>query len=326
MPFNLRSCLFTGFFFEKVRIASFFAVKLLTMRRYILLIIGFFICTHAWPQASVEWDYFMKSTFRNHDKEDCGEGGLQRVKARLNIPMSVKLDKWGQPRIWNVTLSATHGWLENEGLTEELNPSRIINASVNVSHIRNISKDWMLIASLGVGIYAPTDYISFKSVLASGGAIFAYRLTDNFKIGVGVGLTNSYGTPMVVPMGYLDWSLRGRVEVLLNLSNGVKTSVKIKATDWLTVDVKPIEFDGMSAVVKRDGKDKLYSMFMIRSNLSLDFKMGKHFSIFAGAGGALLRNSSIKDRKIGSLFGGDDKDKYRFKATPQFLAGIRYKF
>ena len=296
------------------------------MKRYILLIIATLSIIACYSQATVEWNYFMSSTFRNHDKEDCGKGDFQRVKARVNVPLSVKLDRWGNPLVWNVTLSATHGWLGNEGLARELNPNRIINANVSVSHIRNLSENWMLIASLGVGIYAPTDYVSFRSVLANGGAIFAYKLTDNLSVGLGAGLTNSYGAPMVVPMGYLDWRLHGRVEVLLNISNGIQTKVSIKATDHLSVDLSPIEFDGMSAVIKRDGKDKLYSMFMIRSTASLNLDLGKGISIFGGAGGVLLRNSTIKDRKIGSLFGGSDENKYRFNTTPQFLAGIRYKF
>lgn len=296
------------------------------MVRYLLLIIGVLSNLHLYSQASVEWDYAMSSTFRNHDKEDCGKGDLQRVKARVNIPVSVKLDQWNQPRIWNVTLSATHGWLGNEGMARELNPSRIINANLSVSHIRNLNENWMLIASLGAGIYAPTDYVSFKSVLANGGAIFAYRLTNNLRIGLGAGLTNSYGAPMIVPMGYLDWQLHGRIEVLLNVSNGIQTKVSIKATERLSVDISPIKFDGMSAVVKRDGKDKLYSMFMIHSSASINLNLGKGLSLFGGAGGVLLRNSTIKERKIGSIFSSDDKDKYRFKPTLQFLAGIRYKF
>ena len=296
------------------------------MKRCILLIIGALSVLTGYSQASIEWNYFMESSFRNHDKEECGKGDLQLVKARVNVPVSVQLDRWGNPRVWNVTLSATHGWLGNKGLARELNPHRIINANVSVSHIRNLSEDWMLIASLGAGVYAPTDYVSFKSVLANGGAIFAYRLTDNLSVGLGAGLTNSYGAPMVVPLGYLEWRLKGRVEVLLNISNGIKTKVGIKATEKLSVEIAPVEFDGMSAVIKRDGKDKLYSMFMIRSTASLNMDLGKGISIFGGAGGVLLRNSTIKERKIGSLFGGSDNDKYRFNTTPQFLAGIRYKF
>lgn len=296
------------------------------MKRGILLIIGMIIGTEAYSQTTVQWDYFLSSRFRNHEKVDCGKGDLQRVKASVNVPLSVKLDRWGNPRVWNVTFSATHGWLGNEGFARELNPDRIINANISVSHSRNIHENWMLIASLGAGIYAPTDHVTFRSVLANGAVIFAYKLSKNLRVGLGAGLTNSYGAPMVMPMGYLDWRLKGSIEVLLNISNGVKTNVKIKATDRLTVDITPVEFDGMSAVVRRDGKNKLYSMFMIRSNLTLEAALNKYFTIFGGVGGALLRNASIKERKISSLFGGDDKDKYRFKTAPQFLAGIRYKF
>lgn len=280
----------------------------------------------AYPQATLEWNYFMKSTLRDHDRTNSGKGDLQNLKARINFPLSMKLDSQGKPRMWNMTLSASHYWLGNEGLAHELNPTRVINASLNLSHIRNINEKWMLIASLGVGIYAPTDYVTFKSVLANGGAIFAYRLRPNLSLGIGAGLTNSYGVPMVVPMAYLDWRLRGRVEVTLNLSYGIKANVRIKATKRLAVDITPIEFDGMSAVVKHQGKDRIYSTLSIRSLLSAEMDMGKGLSLFGGAGGVLLRNISIQERKISNLFDSDDENKYRFNPAPQLTAGIRYKF
>ncbi len=296
------------------------------MKKAILTISILMSALSALSQASVQWDYFGRSDFRNHDKEVCGNGSMQRVKARVNVPLSVKIDQWNAPRVWNVTLSATQAWLDNDGMAVDLNPERIINANVSLSHIRNISEYWTLIASAGVGIYAPDNYVRWSSVLANAGAIFAYRLSDNLSIGLGVGLTNSYGAPMIMPMGYIDWRVRGKVNVSLNISNGVMAKVSINATPWLTVDLAPIEFDGMSAVVRKDDKDKLYSMFMIRSTASLNFNVSRKFSIFAGGGGVLLRNSSIKERKIGSLFGGDDKDKYRFKTAPQIVCGLRYKF
>lgn len=296
------------------------------MKRCILLVCSTFVIVAAFGQVTIRWDYFMNSSFRNSDNEICGKGDFQRVKARVNIPLFVKLDDYGKPRVWNATMTVTHGWLGNSGLACELNPSRIINSNVSLSHIRHLSENWMLIASLGAGIYAPTNNVSFKSVLANGGAIFAYNLANNFSVGLGAGLTNSYGTPMVMPMGYLNWQLKGRVELLLNVSNGVKANVKIKANERLTMDVTPIEFDGMSAVIKHDGKDMLYSMFMIRSLLVVDMDLGKGFSLLGGAGGVLLRNSSIQERKIDNLFSGGDTNKYRFKTTPQFSAGIKYEF
>ena len=296
------------------------------MKQYILLICGIFIVAEAYSQVTIQWDYLTNSSFRNNDKMICGEGDLQRLKACINIPLSVKPDQWDKLRVWNATMTVTHGWLDNDGLASELNPSQLINANISVSHIRSLNENWMLIASLGAGIYAPTNNVSFKSLLANGGLIFAYHLTDNFSVGLGAGLTNSYGAPMVVPMGYLNRQSRGRVEAQLNISNGVKADIKIKATKKLTVDITPIEFDGMSAVIKYGGKDKLYSMFMIRSFLAVDMNLWKGVSLFGGAGGVLLRNTSIQERKTGNLFSGDDANKYRFNTTPQFSAGTRYKF
>ena len=85
----------------------------------------------------------------------------------------------------------------------EVNPNDILNVSFNVSHLRPLSSRWYMMASLGIGVYAVPKDISFKSILASGAIIFAYKLRDNLDIGVGAGLTNSYGVPLIMPMGFL---------------------------------------------------------------------------------------------------------------------------
>ena len=36
----------------------------------------------------------------------------------------------------------------------ELNPDNILNASLNISHVRPLSDKWSIIASVGGGVYA----------------------------------------------------------------------------------------------------------------------------------------------------------------------------
>ena len=155
-----------------------------------------------------------------------------------------------------MTFSASCGIMNNEGEARRLNPNRILNASLTVSHLRPLSERWNLIASLGCGIYAVPDKIQWQSLLANGAFIFAYRLRGNLSIGIGGGLTNSYGIPIIMPMGYLNWRTNGRYEVIIDIANAPKIQIATQTRKAVRLELTALEMDGMSAVVQADGRQK----------------------------------------------------------------------
>ncbi|MBD4335566.1 hypothetical protein GUH15_05645, partial [Xanthomonas citri pv. citri] len=83
--------------------------------------------------------------------------------------------------------------------------------------IRSLSDKWSIIASVGGGVYAPLDGVSMKTLLANGAIIFVYKLRKNLDLGIGAGLTNSYGIPMILPMMYFSWRNAGRYELKVDM-------------------------------------------------------------------------------------------------------------
>ena len=159
----------------------------------------------AWPfccrgQGYISYDYLPESSLKDDLGNEYGSGSLMMVSGRYNLPLSVRHDDKGRLVAWSATVNAAYGVFHNKGQARELNPDNLLNASLNISHIRPLSDKWSIIASVGGGVYAPLDGVSMKTLLANGAIIFVYKLRKNLDLGIGAGLTNSYGIPMILPM------------------------------------------------------------------------------------------------------------------------------
>lgn len=279
-------------------------------------------------QGYVNYDYLTSSSFKDKDGNKYGESNLQRISGRYTIPLSRTMNESKQPTGWSMTLAASYGMMDNRDGAQDWNPDRILNASLSVAHVRPLSERWSLIASLGGGIYVSPDEVSWQSLLASGAFIFVYRVRDNFSVGVGGGVTNSYGIPIVMPMGYLSWRTNGQYEVLINMSDALKVQVSTHFGKNVRMQLTAMEMDGMSAVMRVDGRQKLYSSVMISSGLNVSYRLFGKVSVYAGVGSMWLRTTDITDRSLKSFFKsfGDDNDELSFAPSLRLSVGLRYGF
>lgn len=194
----------------------------------ILLLLVFPIASYG--QGHISTDYLSSSNFKDDNGNKYGSGSLMILSGRYTLPLSTKQNNAGQITAWTVTLNCRYGILNNEAEAKKLNPDNILNSSINISHIRPITEKWSVLASLGCGVYAAPNDVTLKSVLANGAVVFVYKLRDNLSVGVGAGLTNSYGIPMILPMGYLNWQSSGKYEIKVDMSSGLN----ISASTWIT--------------------------------------------------------------------------------------------
>lgn len=280
-------------------------------------------------QGYIRSDYLFSSTFKDENGNKLGSGDLSKMSGRYTHTFSAKQNDWKQITAWSATLSGTYGILNNRNMLNGMNPDEILNINLSVAHIRPLSKKWSLITSLGVGVYSEPNHITAKSILANGGAIFIYKVNDKLDVGLGVGLTNSYGVPIIMPMSYLKFNLTGKYELKIDLSTKIEVSATAKYSDRFKLKLVAIEMDGISAVMKRDGKSMIYSSTMMRSYLAPEFKITKSSTIFFGVGGAWSRSAQLSERTLKSFwnnFKDDDNEKYRFKPTGYLTIGFRYGF
>lgn len=282
----------------------------------------------SYGQGYIGYKYVSASTLKDEWDNKYGSGNMQAVSGAYTFPLSVKRNEAGQLSKWSISLSGIYATLSNDGQASGLNPPDILNGSLSLSYLCPLSKRWSLSASIGGGIYAPTDDISFKSILGSGGILFIYRFSDTFLGGLGAGVSNSYGVPMAMPMFYLSWRKTGRWAFKIDLSNTLCMSVSVRPIPQISIELAALEVDGMSAVVNVEGKDKIYYCAMLSSSLYASLQVAKGISLYGGFGGNWVRAIKLTDRSLKGFADGfkDEHDGKEYRPALRVVAGIRYGF
>ncbi len=274
-------------------------------------------------QGYIEGGFIPNRDFQDGDKNKLGTANEWQVSGRYTMPFSAKANDKGQPIVWAGTVSGQYVKMNNHDGACEVNPDEVLNFSVNVSHRRPLSERWYMLASIGTGVYSAPNEIALRSILANGGVIFAYKWRDNLDIGVGAGLTNSYGVPVIMPMGYLKWTTTGRYEINVEATNAMKASVKRQFSDHFSLSLVPFDMSGLSAVVKREGKTKIYGMTRMRSYIRPEWKLNKRAGIYINAGIESFNSVKLSDRSIkGFKNTFTNKEKWRFDKGFYIAAGF----
>ncbi|MDR1557853.1 MAG: DUF6268 family outer membrane beta-barrel protein [Tannerellaceae bacterium] len=292
----------------------------------VLLVLGTSYNVHA--QAYFKSEYATASSFKDENNQETGgSGDMFKLQGGFSLPLSYKQYDNGRVKALAVSLDAAYGIFNNKGISTDLHPDNILNTTVSLTYLTPISNKWSLLAVLGGGVYSDPSKITAKSILGSGGALFVYHILDNLDIGVGVGVTNSYGVPMALPMGYINWHMDGKYEVRVNMLENMEISGAVKFNDWFKLRLIGFELDGMSAVMDVDGESKLFGTMSMKSGLQADFKIGKQSSIQITGGGNWYRDAVVVNRSIKDYFRwfGREFDP-SFKTAGYFSIGYKYGF
>ena len=279
-------------------------------------------------QVYFKSEYATSSKFKDENNQETGgSGDMFKLQGGFSLPLSYKQYDNGRVKALAVSLDAAYGIFNNKGISTSLHPDKILNTTVSLSYLTPISNRWSLLAVLGGGVYSDPSKITGKSILGSGGAIFVYHILDNLDVGIGVGVTNSYGVPMTLPMGYINWQIDGRYEVKVNMLENMEISGAVRFNDWFKLRLIGFELDGMSAVMDIDGKSKLFGTVSMKSGLQADFKISKQSSIQVTGGGNWYRDAVIVNRSIKDYFRwfGREYDP-SFKTAGYFSIGYKYGF
>ena len=118
-----------------------------------------------------------------------------------------------------------------------------------------------------------------------------------------------------------------KIELDVDLTNQVRVTASSLFGKRLRLAWNIVELDAMTAVVKHDGKDKLYSSMMLNSYFTPSLKIGGKFSVYANIGINIIRFSSISERKIKYMFSGENRaERRQFSPALQAGIGLRYGF
>jgi len=293
---------------------------------YLLFLLLLMATTDSSAQGFIATEYMPASSFKDEAGNKLGSGDLLKVSGRYTLPLSLKQNEAGQPIMWSASIGGTYAVLDNKNMVLDINPDEVLNASLNLNHVRPLSEKWYLIASLGGGVYSAPDAITWRSILVNGGVIFVYKCRQNLDIGIGAGVTNSFGVPIIMPMVFVNWKLTGNYEVGVNLSSGMEISAAVKFGERFKLRLVALEMDGISSVVDVEGKSMIYGSAMIRSYLCPEYRIGRKTCLYLGAGGNWLRSAKLTNRTLKGFaksFSSDEKEP-NFYPSVYLTAGIRY--
>lgn len=269
--------------------------------------------------------YYLPPGEKPREKIGDAKGSAMVYQAGISIPLSMKLNENNRPTAWGVGFGGAYVSLKNRNFSEQM-VSEIMNLQVGVYHLRPLNDRWSMRASLGMGVFAPTtDFskLTFKNVLGSGGLVFIRHLKPNLDIGGGVSINSSLGYPMIFPAVYVKWKLHGKYDVNIELVEGLDVSAGYAFNDKFKLSYA-LEMNGQVALLKKDGKDVIFSHQYIVTGFRPEIKIGEKLSVTGMAGLNLYRPASYSDRTLKGVFAGDND--YHFSVSPYASVGLKMKF
>ena len=284
-----------------------------------LLFVAFCISSNIQAQVYFKTEYGTSSLFKDENNfETGGSGDYMKMQGGFSLPLQYKRFENGRIKMWAVSFDAAYGLFGNNKIPTDLHPDEILNTSVGLSFLAPLSERWSLLAILGGGIYSKPSQISAKSILGNGGALFIYHVLSNLDVGIGVGLTNSYGTPIGLPMGYINWRIDGKYELKVNMLENMEISGAVNLNNKIRLRLIGFELDG---------KSKIFGTVSMKSGLQADFRLGKASIIQITGGGNWYRDAVVVNRSIKDYFRwfGREYDP-SFKTAAYFSIGYNYGF
>ncbi len=280
-------------------------------------------------QINIKAEYIGWSDYRDRVNDRIeGKGDAKIVSGNVQIPFSRKLNENKRLTMWGMAISGMYTSFGDKKLPRNVSPEEILNGQISLTHIRPISRNWSMLASLGAGVYmAHTDIskIRMKDVLGSGALVFIWHLKDNLSVGGGLAVNTSFGYPMAFPAFYVNWELAGQYHVRVSMMNAFEISGGMQLNKNFNLDLVA-EMSGALALEKIDGKEMMFSHQYIIAGLRPEFVFGR-LSIPITAGISATRSGIYRERSLKAFFkemGGDDEP--YFKVAPYFSAALRYNF
>lgn len=294
--------------------------------QYCLVIVGLGLNLKAGAQTgisgTIKADYVPFSNYIRPDSVKTGStSNFKRMQLGFSIPLSVKIDSSGRPKMWAVNVAGSYAQLENRDYETKLFPAELLNAQAGLVHMRPISRTWSIMAMASVGVYTDMEKITRDDILLQGGVLFIKNFNPRLALGFGPVVSNTFGVPMILPGIYFNWLTAGRYRLHVNFPEGVEFGAQLSPSFELKTVV---ELSGMTAEVNRDDKSMLLGYLQVVAGLRPEFKLGKSVTLQLTAGSTLTRAFSTNSRKLKDFFKTKEQADPRFSTTAYGAVAIKW--
>ncbi|WP_407429741.1 DUF6268 family outer membrane beta-barrel protein [Arcticibacter sp.] len=284
-------------------------------------------------QISFKTEYMGKSGYyylppgeKPREKIGDRKGSAMVYQGAVSIPLSLKTNEDNRPTAWGIGFGGAYASLRNQNFSEPM-VSEIMNLQLGVYHMRPLNYRWSVRASIGMGVFTPSakfSSISFKNVLASGSFVFIRHLKPNLDIGGGLAINSSLGYPMAFPAVYLRWKTSGKLDVNIELVEGLDMSAGYNLSDHMKLSYA-LEMNGQVALLEKDGKDMIFSHQYIVTGFRPEVRLQQTRLTLTGMVGLnLFRPAAYSERTLKGVFAGDND--YHFSASAYASIGLKMNF
>lgn len=296
------------------------------IRKKLILVVPFVMtCMSLSSQVYIKSEYFGSSKFRDADNHKTGgKGDFKTIQGGFQIPVSMKMNELNQPTAWAIGVQGAYGAMNNSNLTKDNSLDELLNVQLAVTHTRPLNEKWFLIAVLGGGIYTDMSEFSGKNFLGQSGVLFVRKINTSLDLGGGMAINNMLGYPMAFFALYVDWHKNGKFEFNISMTNQFELSAGVKLNELWKLRLVG-EFNGMSAIVDKDGKSQIFVHNWGIVGVQPVLNLGKSFLVSMTAGISVMRDAYYQKRTLKAFFA--DTDSYpHFGTSPYVSVGIGYGF
>lgn len=277
------------------------------------------------PGMAVSVDYLPASRYIR--PEDSVKTGSTTSQHRINFGTAFLLSNrvdtaTGKLRIWSASLSGSYAQLQNKNYEKNIYPEELLSTEIGLQHYRSLNKRWTMLALLSAGIYTDMEKIDQNDLFVNGGVVFIRKHNVKLSYGIGAVLTNSFGTPMVLPALLVQWKTgeRFKIDVVFPEKLSVSTRLNKYADLALAFRMQGAAYD----VEKRADGKRLMGYAEMKLGLENTWHLSRKIDFIASGGSMLYSTTSFQEKKLSEMF--KTKSEHRL-ATNYFLsAGLRWNF
>ncbi|TWF42369.1 hypothetical protein FHW36_102124 [Chitinophaga polysaccharea] len=228
----------------------------------------------------------------------------------------------GKVRNWSLAASGSYTKFTNKDYEHNIFPEELLGAQLALQHYRNINRRWSLVALLSAGIYTDLVKVDEKDFFVNGGVLFVKQVNRRFSYGIGAMLTNSFGTPMVLPAFMVRWQTDNKYRIDINFPEKISVSTTLnKYTDLgLAFRMRGAAYD----VENQQNNKRMMGQTEVSIGLENTWHLNKHIDFVASAGATLLNEVSFQEKDLSHMF--DKQHPHRLATNYFFSGGLRWNF
>lgn len=244
-----------------------------------------------------------------------------------NLTLRQRIDTTtGKVSLLTSSVWVRYSVFRSSGFNKTILPSELLASNLGLQYYATINSRWSYAAFVSGGLNTGFKEIDFNDIFLSGGVIFLRQFSPKFRLGMGVLVHNTFGTPLVWPAITADWRFGKKFKLDIRVPDeGPGINYKIGVSyqlnqRWHTeFAFKP---HALTYDVKQTDKidNRLMNFWQLPFGLSLHSKREK-MEFFGGAGFTALRRFGYGEKKLSKMFA--KYPYYGLGANLFFSAGIK---